>query len=63
METNLGYFSKAIGATVGAAFAWAAVFGLGDGTTLFGISQAGLEPFITMLGAFVGTWFAPKNTA
>jgi hypothetical protein len=32
----MGYISKAIGATVGAGFAWAAVFGLGDGATIGG---------------------------
>jgi hypothetical protein len=58
----MGYISKAIGATVGAGFAWAAVFGLGDGATIGGFSQAALEPFITMIGAFIGAWVAPKNT-
>ena len=59
---NLGYISKAVGAALGAIFAILAVFGLGDGTVVFGISQDAALAVLTPLIAFLTTFLAPKNS-
>lgn len=51
-------YNKAIGATVGALFAWAAVWGY---ETIGGLDASTIENFAIMVGGVLGTIFAPKN--
>lgn len=55
----MGKYNKAIGATVGALFAWLAAWGYGD--TLFGLTPGMVETIAVALGGPLGALFAPKN--
>lgn len=51
-------YNKAIGATVGAIFAWLGVFGI---EALFGLDAGAIETFAVMVGSVLGTVFGKKN--
>lgn len=58
-------YSKAIGALIGAIvgvlFSVAAVHGLGDGTQIYGLTQADANAILIPLGAVIATYLAPAN--
>lgn len=58
---NIAAISKAIGAVVGAIVAVAAVWGFGDGNTVFGLDQTTVVSVLTPIASFLGTYFAPAN--
>lgn len=51
-------YSKAIGATVGAAVAWGAVLGI---DWLASVDIDAWTNAIMIIGSGLGAWFAPKN--
>lgn len=69
VDFNLGVdmaaISKALGALIGGAvgvlFSILAVHGIGDGTSVFGISQDVVLSILTPVVAFIATFLAPKN--
>lgn len=58
-------YNKAIGALLGAlvgvGFSFAAVHGVGDGSQIYGLTQADVLAILTPLGAVVSTYLFPAN--